>query len=235
VIAITFALPVESAGLRRLLKNRSRVGVDEKVSLQGELHGKRVTILHTGVGGKVCRERLRVFLEADSIASLISAGFAGAVIENLRVGDLFVAENFTNPDLITRSRQVLAAARPHFGRLTTVPTIIDAASERTKLRASTGAMAVDMETEFIAQACAEREIPFFSLRAISDTPAEPFPAPPQILFNLESQRVQPAIIALYLLQHPAAIGRLVRFARRINDARQKLTSAIDALIASDLF
>lgn len=235
MIAITFALPAESSGVKRLLKNCVRVAVGKSISLQGELRGKRVTIFHTGVGEKACRKRMQAFFETERFTSLISAGFAGALVEDLRVGDLFVPENFTSPDLLAASRQILAASQPRFGILTTIPAMIDGAHAREELRARNGAIAVDMETKFIAQACTERGIPFFSLRAITDTPTEPFPAPSQILFSLERQRTELGRLALYSLRHPAVVVRLLRFARRISGARQKLTGAIDALVGSDLF
>ena len=38
-----------------------------------------IEILHTGVGEKVCRERIEKFLKDQQFDLLISAGFAGAL------------------------------------------------------------------------------------------------------------------------------------------------------------
>jgi nucleoside phosphorylase len=235
VIAITFALPAESSGVQRLLKGGMRIAMNETAVIQGELHGKRIALLHTGVGAKLCQQRLKNFLAAERFTCLISAGFAGALAENLRVGELFIAENFSSADLLASSRQLLATLQPRFGKLVTAPAMIEAAISRRELGARSGAEAVDMETEFIAQACAGDGVPLLSLRAISDTPAEAFPAPPHILFNLERQKTDFGRLALYLLRHPPAIVRLIQFSRRIANARATLTGAIEALIKSSDF
>jgi adenosylhomocysteine nucleosidase len=235
VIAITFALPAESSGLKRSLRNPTRVVVNETAFIEAELQGKRIALLHTGVGVKVCQQRLESFLDADRFTCLISAGFAGALADDLRVGELFIAENFSSADLFARARRLLATRQSRVGKLVTAPAMIDNETSRMELKASSGAHAVDMETECIAQACAMRGIPLLSLRAISDTPAEPFPAPLEALFNLERQKTDFGRLALYLLKYPVAIIRLIQFWGRIAKARAALTSAIDTLVRSDQF
>jgi adenosylhomocysteine nucleosidase len=233
VIAITFALPAESSGLKRLLRNPAPVVVNQAEFIEAELQGKRIALLHTGVGVKVCQQRLKSFLDADRFTCLISAGFAGALADDLRVGELFIAENFSSADLFIRARRILTTVQPHFGNLVTASAMIDNETLRMGLKASSGARAVDMETECIAQACAIRGIPLLSLRAISDAPDEPFPVPLDVLFNLERQQTDFGRLALHLLKHPVAIIRLIQFSRRIAKARAALTSAIDTLVRSD--
>ena len=112
----------------------------------------------------------------------------------------------------------------------TADRVIDSAAERARLAQEHGAAAIDMETEWIAQACAAREIPMLSLRAISDTIAAPFPAPPEVLFDLERQRTNPWRLTGHLLTHPSAIVGLARFARQVALARTRLATALDELI-----
>jgi hypothetical protein len=87
-----------------------------------------------------------------------------------------------------------------------------------------------METEFIVRGCAKRGIPLLSLRGISDTPREPFPVAPEILFNLEQQRTDIAALATFLVAHPSRIPRLIQFARRITRVRKILTNALLAVV-----
>ena len=112
--------------------------------------------------------------------------------------------------------------------------MIDSIIERERLANETGASAVDMETEFIAQACAARSVPMLSLRAITDTPAEPFPAPPRVLFDLDNQKTNYTRLVFYLMTHPAGIGRLNAFRHRITNARKSLTQALEKLLRADL-
>ncbi len=120
------------------------------------------------------------------------------------------------------------------GKLLTMADVIESNTEREQLATKTGAAAVDMETEFIAEACADHQLPILSLRAISDTPAEPFPAPAHVLFDLEKQQTDFVRLAFYLVKHPGAIPRLTAFRDRVGLARKALAAALDKILRADL-
>lgn len=230
MFAVTFALPNESSDFRRRLGNRH----------------PEVTILHTGVGRKVCQERIEPFLDSQPFEFLISSGFAGGVDPSLSVGDLLLAQNFSDPVLVARAQALLplvgrdsvepgqSPTSAHLARLATTDRIIGNAAERVQFAREHDAAAVDMETEWIAQACAARKIPLLSLRVISDTAAAPFPAPPAVLFDLARQQTNPGRLSAYLLRHPPAVVRLIRFARQIAAARANLAAALDLFVTAQL-
>jgi hypothetical protein len=89
---------------------------------------------------------------------------------------------------------------------------------------------VDMETEFIARACAAHGIPLLSLRVITDTPTALFPAPPDVLFDVEQQRPRLNRLAMFFLAHPNRLPRLFGFAWTIGHARKVLASALVAAV-----
>src|ERR1700757_1706864 len=100
-IAITFALPTESLDLRRRLRE---VRQDGKF-ITGKMGDRAITILHTGVGSKNCSERIEELLHKVRPRLVISSGFAGATNEDLRVGDLIIAENFSDRKLLETAEQ----------------------------------------------------------------------------------------------------------------------------------
>lgn len=211
MIAVTFALPSESSDFRKLLGNQR----------------PKIAILHTGVGETACRNRIGPFLDSQRFDLLISSGFAGGVDPSLVVGDLLLAENFSDPDLLARASELLIAQA---ARLVTTDRIIESAAARAQFAREQRAAAVDMETECIAAACAERKLPLLALRVISDTNSAPFPAPPSVLFDIARQRTSPGRLAAYLLTHPGSILRLARFARQIATARKNLAVALTTLL-----
>jgi hypothetical protein len=83
-----------------------------------------------------------------------------------------------------------------------------------------------METEFIARACAAHGVPLLSLRIITDAPREPFPAPPNVLFDIQQQRTDALRFARFFVAHPGRIAQLIQFARRIARARTALANAL---------
>jgi len=228
MIAATFALPAESSEFLRRLDNKLCTGRNAIRIIRGTLDDREIEVLHTGVGEKVCRERVEKFLKNQQFEFLISAGFAGALNDQLHPGDLLLARNFSTVDLT--ERQSFSSLPIHQADLLTLPALIDSSKERNEIARSTGAAAVDMETEFIARACAERGIPLLSLRVITDTPREPFPAPPKVLFDIERQRTHLPKLARFLLAHPNKIPRLIEFARRIARARKILANALVEIV-----
>lgn len=234
MIAITFALPAESSDFVRLLQNCNNVSREGVETTRGRLHGRPVVVIYTGVGKKVCREKMEIILRRESFQYLISAGFAGALEKELRVGHLLVAENFSSPQLLNSPELALIDQKTFLGKLLTVPRMIESAGERESLNKTTGAAAVDMETETIAEICAAHELPILSVRAISDTTSEPFPAPAHVLFDLAKQKTHFVRLGSYLLTHPAAFGRLKAFRQRVGVASGALAETLDQILRVDL-
>jgi len=116
------------------------------------------------------------------------------------------------------------------GDLLTAPTLIDSSDERTEIARTSGAAAVDMETEFIARACAALAIPLLSLRVITDMQRAPFPAPAHVLFDIAKQRTDLPKLVAFFLTHPNRISRLIQFARRIANARKILATALIEIV-----
>jgi nucleoside phosphorylase len=228
MIAITFALPTESQEFLLSLSNKSRGDRNGIPTTRGKIDDRAIEVLHTGVGENVCRQRMAKFLHDQHFDYLISAGFAGALNDQLQLGDLLLAKNFST--VRTKENFSLSNLQIHMADLLTVPALIDSREERNKLALTSGAVAVDMETEFIARACAAHGIPVLSLRAISDTPTELFPAPANILFDIERQQTRMPKLAAYLVAHPHRIPRLIQFARRIARARKDLADALVATV-----
>src|SRR5436190_126647 len=239
MIAITFALPAESQQFLRSLGNKSRGDRNGIRTIRGKIDDRPIEVLHTGVGENVCRQRMAKFLSSTGRVRrgehdqpfdyLISGGFAGALNDQLQVGDLLLAKNFSTID-VNDGRSSLSSLPILEADLLTVSELIDSSEKRLEIARTSGAAAVDMETEFIARACAEHRTPLLSLRVISDTPDEPFPAPTKVLFDIEQQRTRFLTFATFFLAHPNRVPRMVQFARRIAHAREILASALVTVV-----
>lgn len=226
-IAVTFALPAESSEFLRRLGNKSRANRNGIKIVRGTIGHRSVEVIHTGVGENTCKERIEKFLDNQRFDFLISAGFAGSLNHELQVNDLLVAKNFSTVDLKHAS---LSNVSVYAANMLTVPALIDSSEERQRLARESQASAVDMETEFIARACAVHGIPLLALRVITDTPTEPFPAPPSVLFDIQRQRTHVVLFAKFFLAHPRRMPSLVQFARRIARARKTLSNSLVRIV-----
>jgi adenosylhomocysteine nucleosidase len=233
VIAITFALPAESSALLPHVLEKTCRNENGVLITFGKIDKATVELLHTGVGEAICRERMARFLQDRQPSYLISSGFAGALTDELHVGDLLVAKNFSTLPLDLAGKAI-ASAPLHLGDLYTAAATIGSVEQRRQLAETTGTVAVDMETKFIARACAENAVPMLSLRAISDSPAEPFPAPPEVLFDVVRQQIDFARLVMFFLMHPQRVPALVGFAKTIARARETLAKAIVELCLTQI-
>jgi adenosylhomocysteine nucleosidase len=227
-IAVTFALPAESVEFLRRLENKSRAHRNGISIVRGTIGDRPIEVIHTGVGENICRERIAKFLEDQQFDFLISAGFAGSLSDELQVNDLLVAKNFSTVDL-KHALLSLSNVSINAVNMLTVPALIDSSEARERMARESGASAVDMETESITRACAVRGIPLLALRVITDTPTQPFPAPPSVLFDIQQQRTAIAVLAKFFIAHPRRIPGLITFVGRIARARNVLANALVAV------
>src|SRR5207244_9945406 len=99
--------------------------------------------------------------------------------------------------------------------------IVEPAVYRYEIGRKHGAIAIDMETKTIARLCAERSIPVLALRVISDSPSAPFPAPPNVLFDIEKQRTDFLQLVSYIARNPISTIRLIEFSKQVALAKSK--------------
>jgi adenosylhomocysteine nucleosidase len=156
-----------------------------------------------GIGEKRARHSAELVIEHAQPKLLVSAGMAGALSPNLRVGD------------VGRMREVVDVATgdryPTRGGewvLATSPGISDVA-EKGALLAKYAADVVDMEGAAVAQVAKERGLEFAAVKAISDDSA--FPMPPLTRFIDGNGRFETRQFLVYVALHPrwwATLGKI---------------------------
>lgn len=226
MIAVTFALPAESSAFARRLRSIEREGAIVRGSLANS--SAEVFVVHTGVGASECQKGLGAFLKSNRPRVLIGSGFCGGTNDQVSPGDVLIAENFSNAALRDKARRALS--RGTVGKLFSADEVIDPAGDRYAIGRKHGAIAIDMETETIARMCAAENISMLALRVVSDSPAAPFPAPPNVLFDLQAQRTKFSRLFAHLAREPSAAVRLAKFSKQINAVREKLAEALCAVI-----
>ena len=152
----------------------------EERALKARAPGARV--VRSGVGPRRAR-RAATSLANARAAGVAVAGFGGALSPELEPGELVVATELRARDGSVRAQcpgaEVIAAMlrraglRVHTGPITSVRSPVLGAGARARLRSSSGAIAADMESAWLAPAAAGR--PFVVVRAILDAPgSEPW-------------------------------------------------------------
>jgi adenosylhomocysteine nucleosidase len=161
-VVFVYALGIESGGLVDQLKGTETSRHSHGIERAGKLGRHEVAIVESGVGQQAAARATAEAIKFYQPKWVISAGFAGGLMENLRRGHIVMADEVAN--LAGERLQVglkldqasLAGMKGlHVGRLLTVDSILRNPSERRRLGEQQGAIAADMESFAVAQKCRE--------------------------------------------------------------------------------
>jgi hopanoid-associated phosphorylase len=157
------------------------------------------------------------------IRGVISIGLAGALSPLLEVGEVVIADQIMtgteNWDCDGNWRLRLASRLPsaHQGLLFGSDTIIELPETKAGLHMTTGALAVDMESQVAARFAASRKLPLAGLRVISDDASHVLP-PAALVAMKPDGGVALGRVLWSLLKRPSQVPALVRTARGSNQA-----------------
>jgi adenosylhomocysteine nucleosidase len=156
---------------------------------------------------------------------VLTCGFAGALNQDLKLGDVIFELSTLNSQLST----CLLAAGAKPAKFFCADRIATTVAEKKKLRAETGADAVEMESGAIQAVCRERGIPCATLRVISDTAGEDLPLDFNALakpdMNLDYGK-----LAWAIARSPGKIGALLKLQNQTRLAAEKLAVILGKII-----
>jgi adenosylhomocysteine nucleosidase len=181
-VAFIFALGIESGGLVDCLKSDETSRHKHGIERAGKLDGREVVIVESGIGATAAARATKAAIDFYKPQWVISAGFAGALHEDLRRGHVLMADTVASEQGeqlsvgIKLQPHVLSATKGlHVGRLLSVDRLIRRADERHKLHEQHAALACDMETFAVAQTCRDASTRLLSVRIISDAVDDELP------------------------------------------------------------
>jgi len=205
MIGLAFALEHEAAGIVRELRDADAFRVRELPCHTGTLNGKKVVVAILGMGAATAARRATILADHFALEVVILAGYAGALVPELKRNTAWIAANYLSPQ-----------AEPWAAR---------------RELAEAGYQIVDMETGAVAAVMAARGIPLLPLRVISDEVGDVLPtAALEASFDLERQRPDALRLLAHLALHPGEIAPFARFVGHLGPAREALTKAVRALI-----
>ena len=186
--------------------------------------GRRdVEVLVTGMGKRNAERTIRLALAKQRFDLVLTCGFAGGLRPELEPGAvLFAAEGA--PGL----ESALEAAGARRARFHCADRIASTAQEKRGLWESTGADAVEMESQVICALCVEQRIPSAVVRVVLDAAREDLP----LDFNrltTPDQTLDYGKLAKALLKRPGRIGALRRLQAQSQAAAQRLAAVLEQI------
>jgi hopanoid-associated phosphorylase len=166
------------------------------------------------------------------IRGVISIGLAGGLSPHLKVGDVVIADQIITGlekwDCHEGWRVRLMSRLPTAiqGQIFGSDIIIEKPETKAGLHETTGALAVDMESQVAARFAAKRNLPLVGLRVISDDAAHVLP-PAALVAMKPDGGIAIGRVLGSLLRHPTQIPSLIRTARGSNKAFAELLRCRD--------
>ena len=246
-VLILGALREEIAGVRgrMLVEDQFKAGHGDVWS--GTWENRSIVLVRTGVGKKCANKVLEDVLHRVEPSLILSTGYAGGLSHDLNVGDLVVADRVLDDSAESFSGEELSAAAPdrqwldqvkglnpsgrfsiHYGTLLTVSGVVADSSAKLQLGSRCGALAVDMETSVLLTGAGEKNIPFLSIRAVSDT-ADQSLADVSSLVGKDGT-VSKLKAGWYVATHPQTIPHFISLRQQSQKATRNLTDFIRALL-----
>ena len=182
-------------------------------------------VLITGMGRRNAEESIQRRLSAHFPALVLTCGFAGGLNPNLPGRTVVFSEDERMG--LTPALSALGAVPVRFhcaGRVAIT------AAEKQQLWQTTGADAVEMESEVIREVCRRHQIPGATIRVISDAAQEDLPLDFNALMTSRHQ-INFARLAWQLAGSPAKIPRLLELRKRTAQARDKLGGVLAKLLS----
>ncbi len=172
-IAVIGAIKDEIAGIKKEMRITDTLRWPTGNAFAGTWRGVPIVLVRSGMGCDRARRALAEIAERYDLKEIISIGYAGALDPSLKVGDVVVAdrvvyyETLKSYSLDGEFLGTMPKARR--GTLLTVGRVAATPQEKKALREKYSAVAVDMETFALAEETQARNLPFASVRAITDT------------------------------------------------------------------
>jgi len=215
---------------------------------QGKYGNKDVLLAQTGIGQQRAERAATFILARYPVTTLISIGFAGALREELRTGDIILCSTLhcgnrwahepgrvrihhSDASLVSllSPEPKSSAFRFYRGSSVTVSELVTTPEKKQTLGKTFAADIVDMESYWVARIASARRVPFLGIRTVFDTASEDLSAFGQILNPDGQWHWSRALV--YFLYHPEQLKTLPHFYRKAKQARKSLTTFVSYLIS----
>lgn len=216
---------------------------------EGTLAGRQVLLARTGMGPTRAEEATAVLIQRHNPEAILSIGFAGSLVGELRAAHLLIARQVyaleeplhegppavssrlaCDPALVglavAAARQRRLAFRE--GASLTVPQVLGQPEVKRRIGDSLPVEMVEMESYWVGRVAADQGIPFLVVRVILDELGDRLPDLPNIVD--ETGAVARGRALRQILSRPREVPTLIRLAASAHRASQRLAVFAEAFL-----
>lgn len=235
-IGIVVALALEAVPLCDRLSGAVRFRASDRRVTVGALASHSIAVIEAGVGRSAAERATRLLIDGHRPRRIVAAGLCGgldpavaraAVLVPDRLGHTTSTETRPIPPLpmATGDRKAVAG-----GLLVTADAVVTTPTSKRALHEATGAVAVDMESWWIADVAARAGVPCHVVRAVSDAAGDTIAADIAALAAMPSPARQAGAAVRLAWRRPSAIGELAELRECAHRAADALASSLLLLL-----
>lgn len=238
-IAILGAIKDEIAGIKQEMQITGTLRWPTGNAFVGEWQGVPIILVRSGMGRDRAQRALIEIAEKWNLKEVISIGYAGALDSSLAVGDLVVADQViemdsSRPDQDLKKysldKEIFTTAAVPRKILLTADRVAATPQEKKELKERYSAVAVDMETSALAEEAQSRNIPFISVRAITDTADQELIDCAHLV--AENGDVSKLKAGWHVITHPGDLKSLIELGQHAKIATANLTEFLKPYLVS---
>jgi len=204
---------------------------------QGRHNNREIVLVESGPGVRCAAKAAHAMIDAYRPQLIVSTGFAGGLNPRVRRQDLVAATSLANLQggVIALDPAALVpwlaeVRNLHLGRLLTFDRVVRLREEKEQLSHQHDALAVDMESFAVAEACRDRAVDFLAIRAISDAVDDELPPDIGKLLAQKSFAGQLGAALGSVFRRPAAMKDLFNLHQNALASSNRLAKFLGMLI-----
>ncbi len=246
MIALTAATKQEVDGVSRYIGQKQMIADAGCLAWKGTYRDREVLILQTGIGKSRVESAISSILASYRLTALVSLGFGGALIRELTAGDIVLCSTIyyvsgsgggpevepqhSSPRLFQSASEALGKSGLNWiqGNGITISWLAATPADKRSLRGKHQAEVCEMEDYWIAQMAKIHQVPFLSVRVISDDMRTTLPDYKQIIKDNGNLRLVRAVP--YFLAHPGFLVKLPTLYRQSNQAKNNLSAFVSRFL-----
>lgn len=217
-IGVVFALPAEQGCTEDSLSDLSFIEAAGIPIRTGRLRERSIVLATSGPGPAAAARATQMLIDVHRPQWIISAGFCGGLQADVARNEILAAaEYFGRPELseplaagLAKAAAAGVATASKQGRFATVPRIVARSEEKRALGTQTAALACDMESATVVEACAGRGVPCLVIRVVSDPVDEDLPSDLEPLMSAKTTARTLGAVVGALWRRPASAKDLWR-------------------------
>jgi adenosylhomocysteine nucleosidase len=232
-VGLVCALPVEIAAFMARCENVRKYTGGKFTFRGGRYDEIRIAAVESGMGFAQARSATHALIEAHTPPWVLSVGFAGALCDGMKVGEIVMADSIvdTHGHEMKIDLALPGETQPglHAGRVVTADAIVRKVADKRQLAAELGGIAVDMESLAVAQVCRETGTRFLAVRVISDDMSADLPLEIlSVVGSTGSMRVGAALGSIW--KRPASVKDMWKLRETAHAAAERLATFLDGVV-----